>query len=124
MSLYSKDKCAAEELSVWKTEVLKYLIDNRIDPELLKMRFQKNYNGNCKIYTYKQEFENSRKSIRYLEDEGYFRGKFSTEQWMGIYWYRCEWQDYLNDKDQREWDLQELRKRQDIQKLKNSGIVK
>jgi hypothetical protein len=114
MSLYSSDKCSDVELKCFKIKVLKYLTDNGIDVKKLKMRFQKNYGGNCKIQTYGQEFENSRKSIRKDEGSptGYSKAKYSQVMYMGIYFYASEWDWYLAEeqKDQRQWDLKDIKK--------------
>lgn len=114
MSIYSRDKCTPEELKEFKKKVCDYLVVNGIDLKKIKMRCQRNYDGNVKIYTYKQEFENRRKSIRkdIESPTGYSRAKYSQEIWMGIFFYRAEWEDYLKSDptEQRKWDLGEIKK--------------
>src|SRR3990167_5990592 len=110
MSLFSRDKCSKEELAEFKKKVCDYLIANGIDISKIKMRCQRNYDGNIKILTYKTEIPNNRNSVRKLEDGKYYRSKFSKEYQMGIYFYRSEWLDYFKDenKDQREWNLEDI----------------
>lgn len=116
MSIYSRVKCSPEELNEWKKEVLKYLKNNGVDVSKIKILFQKNYDGNCKIYTYKQTFENDRYSVRKSDESstGYMRSKFCKDVWMGVYFYRAEWRDYLGkgkyNKLTRENDLEDIKK--------------
>ena len=115
MSRYSRDKCSAEQLDEFKKKVFDYLRANGVKPKKLKIRCQKNYDGNIKILTHCSEFPNRKKSIR-KDDEsptGYSRSVYSQKMWMGIYFYRSEWESYyLKDeqKDQREWDLADIKK--------------
>ena len=109
MSIYSSDKCSPEELIKFKKKVLAYLITNGVDIKTVNIRFQKNYGGNAKVYTYQQEFQNNRKSIRkdIESPTGYSRSKYSQTLWMGVFFYRSEWEDYIKSDptEQRKWDL-------------------
>lgn len=112
MSIYHSYKCSSEELTEWKKQVFSYLKENGLDPKKLKMRFQRYYDGTVSIYLYKQTFENSRTSIRKSEESstGYYKGLFSKEMWMCVYFYRSEWMDYLKDADNKKYDLEQIKK--------------
>ena len=78
-------------MAAFKIKVCAYLTANGIDPKKIKMRCQRNYDGNIKVLTYKTDMPNNRRSIRKLEDGNYYRGKFETKMQMGVYFYRSEW---------------------------------
>lgn len=116
MSIYSKDKCTKEEIDKFKKTVVKYLTDNGIDVSKIKMRCQRNYDGNIIIITHKSKFTNKKISVRKDAESptGYSRGIYSQTVSMGVYFYRTEWKDYLGgDESQeliRDMDLIDIKK--------------
>jgi hypothetical protein len=127
VSIYSRVKCTPEELLEFKKKVLAYLIANGIDLTTITIRFQKNYGGNAKVFTYKTEMRNNKISRRYLtaekdgvEKDGWYKGHFDTCMQMGVYFYREEWEDYFKPEmaDNRKWDLEDIKKHIEIRKIR------
>ena len=112
MSIYSRDKCSPEQLKDFKQKVIKFLADNRIDYKKLKMRCQRNFDGNVMVFLYNSIMQNMRRSIRKEEDGNYYRSTYSRDVKMYKYFYRSEWNYYLSDenKDVRGWDLEDIKK--------------
>lgn len=108
MSMYSKDKCTIEQIQLFKKEVLNWLNKNGINVSKLKIRCQRNYDGNIKIETCTLVTTNKKISIRKI-DGSYYRGRFNTEIKLGVYFYRAEWNDFLNDKITQESSLYEIK---------------
>ena len=129
MSIYSRVKCSAEELKEFKKKVCDYLIANGIDLKTIKMRCQRNYDGNVKVFTYKTEMRNNKTSRRYLtvekdgvDSDGWYKGHFDTKLQMGVFFYRTEWGDYLAPSyaENRQWDLEDIKKHIEIRKIKTT----
>jgi len=131
MSIYSRDKCSDKALAEFKKKVCKYLITNGVDIKAIKMRCQRNYDGNIKVFTYKTEMRNNKTSRRYctvakdnVAQDGYYRGHFDTVIQMGVFFYRSEWDYYLapEQADQRKWDLEDIKKHIELRTRKDDLI--